>query len=147
MYKPATKHSQRMGRKQDIMNKVILIGRLTKDAELLKPTGADVMTRFCVAVRRRFAKENKTDFINCVAWEKTAEFIYKYFKKGDMIGICGSLRVEKYEKDGETRYNTCVNAEDAYFCGGKVSGSAKADEVKFDEFRFGEMAECDDLPF
>ena len=107
------------------MNKVILLGRLTKDVELrTTPSGVSVCS-FSVAVNRRFAKDGQrdADFINCVAWRNTAEFISKYFSKGRMIGIVGSLTTGRYEKDGQTHYTTDVTVDEAYFADSKNSGN------------------------
>ena len=102
------------------MNKVILMGRLTRDPEL-RYTPSNVATcSFSVAVDRRYKSSDGTtpaDFINCVAWRNTAEFISKYFVKGNRILIRGELQVRSYEdKNGEIRYVTEVVANDAEFC-------------------------------
>lgn len=111
------------------MNKVILLGRLTRDPELrTTPSGVSVCS-FSVAVNRRFAKEGQqtADFINCVAWRQTAEFISKYFTKGRMIGVVGSLTTGRYEKDGQTHYTTDVTVDEAYFADSKNSSSASSE--------------------
>ena len=103
------------------MNKVILLGRLTKDPELkVTPSGVKVCS-FSLAVNRRFAKEGQqnADFINCVAWRNTAEFIAKYFSKGKMMSVVGSLQTDSYEKDGQTHYKTDVLIDEVYFAGDK----------------------------
>lgn len=113
------------------MNKVILLGRLTRDPELrTTPSGVSVCS-FSVAVNRRFAKEGQqtADFINCVAWRQTAEFISKYFTKGRMIGVVGSLTTGRYEKDGQTHYTTDVTVDEAYFADSKNSASGSSDNV------------------
>ena len=71
------------------MNKVILMGRLTKDPELRQSQNGISVARFTIAVNRRFAKDGQqqADFINCVAWRQTGEFIAKYFEKGSMIAV------------------------------------------------------------
>lgn len=110
------------------MNKVILVGRLTRDPELRStPSGVNVCS-FSIAVNRRFAKEGQqnADFINCVAWRNTAEFIAKYFSKGRMIGIVGSLQTGRYEKDGQTHYTTDVVVDEAYFADSKNSQDSSA---------------------
>lgn len=105
------------------MNKVALLGRLTKDVEL---RGEDdhAFARFTVAVNRSFKNketgEYDTDFIGCKAFGKTAEFIEKYFGKGDMIGITGNIQTGSYEnKKGDTVYTTDIFVETADFTGGK----------------------------
>ncbi len=113
------------------MNKVILLGRLTRDPELrTTPSGVSVCS-FSVAVNRRFAREGQqtADFINCVAWRQTAEFISKYFTKGRMIGVVGSLTTGRYEKDGQTHYTTDVTVDEAYFADSKNSASGSNESV------------------
>ncbi len=77
------------------MNKVILVGRLTRDVELRYTTTNKAVASFSLAVNRRFQKDT-ADFINCVAWEKTAEFLGKYTGKGQLIAISGELQSRKY---------------------------------------------------
>ena len=108
------------------MNKVILLGRLTRDPELrTTPSGVNVCS-FSLAVNRRFAKEGQqnADFINCVAWRNTAEFVAKYFAKGRMMGVVGSLQTGRYEKDGQTHYTTDVLVDEAYFADSKSSSDS-----------------------
>ena len=105
------------------MNKAILMGRLTKDPELkTTPSGTNVVS-FSLAVQRRFKNANgeyEADFINCVAWKGTAEFISKFFSKGQQIGCVGSIQTRKYQApNGENRSVTEVLVEEAYFCGDK----------------------------
>ena len=101
------------------MNKVILIGRLTKDPEIRYTQTSKAVANFTIAVSRRF-KKDEADFINCVAWEKTAEFISKYFSKGGMIAVVGSIQTRTWEdSEGKKRYITEVIADEAYFAGSK----------------------------
>lgn len=109
------------------MNKVILIGRLTKDVEIsAMPSGANV-SKFTVAVDRRYQKqgeERKADFLNIVAFGKTAEFCCKWFSKGQMISIVGSIQTRSWDgQDGKKRYATEIIAEEVGFCGGKTEES------------------------
>lgn len=94
------------------MNSVELIGRLTATPELRYTTSNRAYTRFTLAVNRNFTNENgerEADFISCVAWEKTAETISKYLKKGSRVGIVGRIQTGKYERpDGTTGYTTDV---------------------------------------
>ena len=131
------------------MNKVILKGRLTATPEL-RTTATDIyVTDFSVAVNRRFNKE-QTDFINCQAWRQTAEFITKYFTKGQEILVVGELHIEKWDKDGETRYSTRVLVDEVDFCGSKASNQNQKDTdtntSNFTEFTQVEDA-IEDLPF
>lgn len=103
------------------MNNVILMGRLTKDPELKTTQSGLSFCRFTVAVDR-YSKdgEDKTDFINCVAWRKTAEFIDNYFSKGQRIALAGSIQTGSYtDKDGRTVYTTDVLVDKAEFCDSK----------------------------
>lgn len=129
------------------MNKVIIKGRLTATPEL-KTTATDVyVTDFSVAVNRRFNKE-QTDFINCQAWRQTAEFITKYFTKGQEILIIGELHIEKWIKDDETRYSTRVVVDEVDFCGSKASNqNQKDDDTNTNDFTEFTPVETDDLPF
>lgn len=102
-------------------NKVILMGRLTRDPELkTTPNGISVAT-FSIAVDRRFAKsgeERKTDFFNIVAWRQQAEFVSKFFYKGRSILVEGEIQNRSYvDKDGVTRYITEVIADNVSFTG------------------------------
>ena len=100
------------------MNKVILIGRLTKDPELrYTPGTGTAVSRFTVAVKRPF-KRDETDFINCVAFGKIAETISQYLTKGRQIAITGSIRTGSYDaSDGTKRYTTDVAIESFEFIG------------------------------
>lgn len=101
------------------MNKVILIGRLTANPELRYTTSNNAVTTFSIAVDRNFKNENgnkEADFINIVAWNKKAELIHQYLKKGDRVGISGRLQVRKYQNErGENRYVTEVVLEEIEF--------------------------------
>lgn len=104
------------------MNKVILMGRLTRDPEMRQsPQGTPVVS-FSLAIDRRFAREGQqqADFISCVAWSKLAEFICKYFQKGSMIAVTGRLQSRSWDdKDGKRQYATEVIVEEAYFTGSR----------------------------
>ena len=102
------------------MNKIVLLGRLTKDPETrYTQTTNTQVTSFTLAVNRRFVKqgeERQADFINIVAWSKTAEFVSKYFKKGQQVGVIGRIQTRTYEaKDGTKRYVTEVVADEVQF--------------------------------
>ena len=112
------------------MNKVQLVGRLTRDPEIRYSQGenATATARFSVAVNRRFknAEGNyDADFINCVAFGKTAEFLEKYFKKGMAIGLTGHIQTGSYtNKDGQKVYTTDVIVEETEFVESKNRGSS-----------------------
>ena len=102
------------------MNKVILMGRLTRDPEVrYTQTNNTLVASFSLAVNRRFARqgeERQADFINIVAWSKTGEFCSKYFKKGQQVGVIGRIQTRTYEGvDGQKRYVTEVLADNVYF--------------------------------
>lgn len=101
------------------MNVCVLMGRLTADPELRQTGSGNSVTSFTVAVDRQYAKEEKqADFINVVAWRKTAEFVKQYFKKGQMIAVEGRIQTRKYEdKDGNNRTAFEVVADNISFCG------------------------------
>lgn len=109
------------------LNKVILGGRLTADAELKgTPNGVSVCS-FSLAVNREYSKdsEKQTDFINCVAWRNTAEFISKYFHKGSSICVEGSIQTREWtDNNGQKRYATEVLVEKARFVDSKTEGEA-----------------------
>lgn len=113
-----------------MLNRVILMGRITHDLELKQtPSGVSVLT-FSVAVERSYAKqgeEKQVDFITCVAWQKTAEFVSKYFAKGRMIALEGSLRSRTYDdKNGSKHYVTEVYVDNASFTGEPKQGGSSA---------------------
>ena len=107
------------------MNKVILMGRLTRDAEIRYSQGesATAIARFSLAVDRRFRRDGddqNTDFINCVAWRQTGEFIAKHFQKGGMIAVVGSIQSRSWDgNDGKKQYATEVVVDEVYFTGAK----------------------------
>ena len=109
------------------MNKVILIGRLTKDPELRYTQSGTAVAGFTLAVDRRFANQNgerEADFVNCVAWNKAAEFVAQYFYKGKQMALEGRLQVRSYDgNDGQKRWVTEVVAEQIEFVGSKNDGS------------------------
>ena len=140
------------------MNKVILMGRLTRDPEVrYTQTNNTLVASFSLAVNRRFARpgeERQADFINIVAWSKLGEFCSKYFKKGQQVGIIGRIQTRTWDDEqGQKRYITEVIAEEAYFADSKRDG---ADASNF-ENTFGsnvansspefEVTSDDDLPF
>lgn len=104
------------------MNHIDLIGRLTADPET-RTVAESTCTTFTLAVQRRYTpkgQDKQTDFINCVAWRHTGEFIAKYFGKGRMMGVSGELHIRQYtNRDGEKRTATEVAVDNAYFCDDK----------------------------
>lgn len=130
------------------MNKVILMGRLTRDPEVRYTQSTNTqVTSFTLAVNRRFVKEGEerqADFINIVAWNKTAEFVSKYFKKGQQVGVIRRIQTRNWEDEqGQKHYVTEVIAEEVYFADTKKEESTS---VPTGENQF-EIADDDDLPF
>ncbi len=143
------------------MNKVILMGRLTRDPEVrYTQTSNTLVASFSLAVNRRFARqgeERQADFINCVAWNKSGEFVSKYFKKGQQVGVIGRLQTRTWDDDkGQKHYITEVVVEETYFADSKRDSST----ADFDSSSFGtdmsapmgsdsefEVSSGDDLPF
>ncbi len=134
------------------MNNISLIGRLTKDPELRKTADGTAVCSFSLAVRRGFKNANgeyDADFINCSAWRNTAEFVSKYFKKGQQVGICGQIRTSKWDDNGTTRYSTNVVAEKVDFVG-KNSGTNEANSSANNDIGglpLPPAVDDDDLPF
>ncbi len=142
------------------MNKVVLMGRLTKDPEVrYTQTNNTLVASFSLAVNRRFVRqgeERQADFINIVAWGKQGEFCSKYFKKGQQVGIIGRIQTRNWDDDkGQKHYVTEVVAEEAYFAEGRRDSSG--DSASNFENTFGtevaggnsefELTSNDDLPF
>ena len=134
------------------MNKVILIGRLTKDPEIRR--SSITVARFNLAVDRRFKREGEAtaDFISCVAFGKTAEFIEKYIRKGTKICVEGRIQTGSYEKDGVKHYTTDIVVENVEFAESKMASAAGDDTpqpapVDSDEFMTVPDDIADKLPF
>ena len=130
-----------------MLNTAIIMGRLTADPELRKTQNGTAVSSFTVAVERRFQRE-QTDFINVVAWKQTAEFVEKYFHKGDMIALRGSIQTRTYEdKNGNKRTAVEVVADEVSFCGSKGENTQKNGAQFTEHDDFEEIPVTDDLPF
>ena len=135
------------------LNKVILGGRMTADPELKQtPQGVSV-TSFSIAVNRR-GKDAQTDFINCVAWRQSSDFICRFFKKGSSICISGSVQTRTWnDQQNNKRYATEIVADEAYFVDAKADGPVASFGTDAPSFQtqesasFEEVASDDDLPF
>lgn len=128
------------------MNKVLLIGRLTRDPEIKYTDGGSSIARFNTAVDRKFKKEGEetADFISCVAFGKTAEFVEKYFFKGSKIVIEGRIQTGSYtNKDGQKVYTTDVIVEQVEFAESKASASNSSPAEGFQNV----PEDMEDLPF
>ena len=137
------------------MNKVILMGRLTRDPEVrYTQTNNTLVASFSLAVNRRFVRqgeERQADFINIVAWSKLGEFCSKYFKKGQQVAVTGRLQTRTWDDDqGQKHYITEVVAEEAYFADSKRDGAVDSTfgsiPMPTPDSDF-EVSSGDDLPF
>lgn len=134
------------------MNKVTLLGRITKDIELRQTAGGTAVASFTVAVNRRFAKEGQqqADFINCVAWKQQAEFISKYFSKGSMIAIVGNIQTRTWDdNEGKKHYATEVIVDEVYFTGEKKEANTGENNGDFtvSDFQVFDSTDDGDLLF
>ena len=109
------------------MNRVELVGRLTKDVEVTKTPQQTSLARFTVAVNRRFNRD-QTDFINCVAWRQTADFLGRYAKKGALVSIEGSIQTSSYDNPttGQRVYRTVVSVDNAQLLESRAVSEARA---------------------
>lgn len=125
------------------MNKVILVGNLTKDPELITTNNGTSVARFTLAVQRKYTNEQgekEADFINCVVWRNQADNLYKYCHKGDKIGVVGAIQTRSYDgQDGTKKYATEVVADEIEFINTKKADSDGADKNK--------PIDDDNLPF
>lgn len=148
-----------------MLNKVILMGRFTRDPELRSTPQSVSVCNFGIAVTRNYKTGGnyESDFINCVAWRNTAEFISKYFKKGNLVCVEGSLQSRSWEQEGQKRSTIEVMVDSAYFVeskkGQEESGDAFGQAVSapapktapahetFSSEQFSAIEADDDLPF
>ena len=144
-----------------MLNSIIIMGRLTADPDLRSTSSGLSVTSFTVAVDRGYTKageERKADFIPVVAWRQTADFVSKYFRKGSMIAVQGSLQSRSYEdKNGNKRVAYEVIADQVSFCGSKsessTGGAPRMNDTAATSFSngsiddFAAIAYDDDLPF
>ncbi len=140
-----------------MFNLVVLTGRLTADPELKTTANGLSVTTFSIAVDRRYrsGEERQTDFINIVAWRQTAEFITKYFKKGNLIGIEGSIQTRRYQdKNGNNRVAFEVVVNNVQFVESKRDNApvsegepASFSNADIDDFTAVDDSADSDLPF
>lgn len=135
------------------LNRFVGMGRITATPELKQTVTGTSVVSFTIAIDRNSQEEKATDFINCVAWRQTAEFICRYFPKGKMICVEGSIQVRTYKtQSGETRTATEVVVDRAHFAGDKAAETPKnnatyATSISLDAASFEELALDTDLPF
>ena len=134
-----------------MINKVILMGRLTRDPEMRHTNSGTPVTTFSIAIDNGYGENQRTDFVNCLAWNKTAEFVTKYFAKGKMIVIAdGRISTRSWEtQDGKRAYATEVVANEVSFGESKSSQqTATQPPMQDDDDDFTPLdEEDDDLPF
>lgn len=130
------------------LNKIILMGRLTREPELRTTQSGVSVTSFTIAVDRDFDK-TATDFVDCVAWKNTAEFVSRFFTKGRMAVVSGRLQMRSWEdRDGKKRVSAEVVADNVYFGDSKrEEGSSYSPPPKAAVTDFSEIGPDDDLPF
>jgi single-strand DNA-binding protein len=134
------------------MNKWQGIGRATKDIELRKTQSGKSVASFTLAVRR---DKDNTDWIPCIAWNKTAELLSQYVHKGNRIGVSGRIQTRNYESNGQRVYVTEVVADEIEFLENKATSETRSEPQKQaqtsdsqqDEYSFGIEIDADDLPF
>jgi single-strand DNA-binding protein len=130
-------------KRMSVNNLVSLIGRPTKEMDF-RQNGENSVARFSLAVDRKFSKEKQADFISCVAFNKTAENLNKYVKKGQKIAVMGEIRTGSYEKDGKKVYTTDVVVSEFEFASSK---SEEGQPTAPDDFINVEDVDSVGLPF
>mgnify|MGYP004507379289 FL=1 len=138
-----------------MINKVILMGRLTRDPEMRHTNSGTPVTTFSIAIDNGYGDNKRTDFVNCIAWNKTAEFVTKYFTKGKMIIVIGRITTRSWEtQDGKRAYATEVVAKEVSFGETKTlpqlntPQTAAQQPMQDDDDDFTPLdEEDDDLPF
>ena len=128
-----------------MLNHITIMGRLTRDPELRRTGSGVAVASFTVAVDRDFSGrdggEKETDFIDCVAWRQTGEFVSKYFTKGSMIVVSGRLQIRNWnDKDGNKRRSAEVVADNVYFGDSKRDGSPAGFEQSYGQPAYSQPA-------
>lgn len=133
-----------------MINRVVLVGRLTKDVEVKKTQSGLSVAQFTVACDRR-SQDQAADFINCVAWRQSADFLGQYAKKGQMVGVDGRLQSRSYERDGSKIYVTEVIADNVKILESRDKQSFRKSDYDNDSAKEAVEDEygisSDDLPF
>lgn len=133
------------------MNKIVIIGRLTRDPELKSTNAGTAVCNFSVAVDRTYRdKEGNrpTDFFDISVFGATAEFVSKYFKKGSSIAVSGAMESRKFvDKDGNNRIAWSLHADEVNFCGSKSENNGGSQKPSIDEGHSGDPVESDDALF
>ena len=135
------------------MNKVILVGNLSRDPELTTTNGGVSVCRFTIAVQRRFQNaegERDADFLNIVVWRGLAENCHKFLKKGSKCAVVGRIQTSSYEgQDGSRRYVTEIMADEIEFLSNRTGAGDASAEIKESTAKVAELEPIDDdtLPF
>lgn len=136
-----------------MLNKVILMGRLTRDPELRSTTGGVDVTNFTLAVDRSYTKagaEKETDFLDCVAWRGTAEFVSRYFKKGMQVAVSGRIQTRKWkDQQDQRRVSVEIVVDEAFFADSKRDTAVDKAEPRgwqSQDVSFAELGD-EDVPF
>ena len=134
-----------------MVNKMILQGRLTADLELRQTQSGISVIEFIVAWSEKYNEIETKCFLRCKAWRRTAEFVSKYFTKGQEIAVEGKIITEQWEKDGQTQSRTICDVEKVHFCGSKASNintTPTTENATHSDFEgFTPVDNNDDLPF
>lgn len=135
-----------------MMNRVILVGRITKDPELKYTQTSVAFVNFTLAVNRTYldqSGERQADFVNCIAWRKQAENLARYMNKGALLGVEGRIQTRTYEVNNETRFITEVVCDSVTFLETKSEGESKVSDPKPEEDVYAglDFPAEDDLPF
>ena len=135
-----------------MINRVVLVGRITKDPMLRKTQSGVSVVSFTIACNRRVPSQGQdADFINCVAWNKTADFMVQYVKKGALLGLEGRIQTRSYDdKDGKRVYITEVVADSVQALGSKKAAESGGNEATLQNNEYADYEpdiETDDLPF
>lgn len=141
-----------------MLNHIVIMGRLTRDPELRRTGSGVAVTSFTLAVDRDYAgkdqNEKETDFLDCVAWRSTGEFVSKYFAKGRMACVSGRLQIRAWtDKDGNSRRSAEIVADNVYFADSKTaadngaSSPAPAGGYSIPQNDFAQLDDDEELPF
>lgn len=130
-----------------MLNIITVMGRLCADPELRRTQSGKAVTSFTIACERDFKTDDKkVDYLDCVCWNSTAEFVSKYFGKGRMIAVSGKLQMRDWtDKEGNKRRNAEIIADNVYFADSKNSNADPLDKLV--QFENVEEIDPDDLPF
>ncbi len=133
------------------LNRVVLVGRLTKDPELRYTSSGTAVTNFTIAVNRPFSNDKgkrEADFVNCVIWRKPAESLANFQKKGNLIGVDGRIQTRSFEgQDGKMVYITEVVADSVQFLESKKESSNQSNSQPSDPFKGQQEISSNELPF